>query len=69
MPKDKAASGPAAKSSAKHKVAKPIVLERTGVLWAIDADGGLQILNGEEGEATMVDFYGLYWNVKVGPKK
>ena len=46
-----------------------MLLERTGVLWAIDGDGGLQILNGEESEATAVDYYGLYWNAKAGPKK
>ena len=69
MPKDKAASGPTSKSSAKPKGTKPIVLEKTGLLWAIDSDGGLQILNGEESEATSVDYYGLYWNAKAGPKK
>ena len=46
-----------------------MLLERTGVLWAIDKDGGLQILNGEESVATAVDYYGLYWNAKLGPKK
>ena len=69
MPKDKAASAPTSKSSAKPKGTKPIVLEKTGLLWAIDSDGGLQILNGEESEATSVDYYGLYWNAKAGPKK
>ena len=68
MPKDKATSGPTSKSSAKPKGTKPIVLEKTGVLWAIDADGGLQILN-DEGDATMIDYYGLYWNARAGPKK
>ena len=57
------------KKGEKPKTAKPVLLERTGVLWAIDGDGGLQILNGEESEATAVDYYGLYWNAKVGPKK
>jgi hypothetical protein len=69
MPKDQAASGPTSKSSKKLKGTKPIVVEKTGLLWAIDSDGGLQILNGEESEATMVDYYGLYWNAKAGPKK
>ena len=46
-----------------------MLLERTGVLWAIDKDGGLQILNAEESVATAVDYYGLYWNAKLGPKK
>ena len=69
MPATKPASGPASKSSTKPKGTKAIVVEKTGLLWAIDADGGLQILNGEESEATMVDYYGLYWNAKAGPKK
>ena len=35
-----------------------------------DRRGGImQILNGEDSEATMVDCYGLYWNAKAGPKK
>ena len=46
-----------------------MLLERTGVLWAIDKDGGLQILNAEESVATDFDYYGLYWNAKLGPKK
>ena len=50
------------KTTAKPKAHKKVQLERTGVLWAIDPDGGLQILNGQETEATAVDYYGLYWN-------
>ena len=69
MPPSKPASGPAAKAAPKPKGTKAMVLERTGVLWTIDAEGGLQILNGEDSEATMVDYYGLYWNAKAGPKK
>ena len=69
MPKDKTSSVTTAKPTAKPKAAKTMLLERTGVLWAIDKDGGLQILNAEESVATAVDYYGLYWNVKMGPKK
>ena len=69
MPSEKASSRPIPKVGGKPKPAKPALLERTGVLWAIDGDGGLQLLNGEESEATAVDYYGLYWNVKAGPKK
>ncbi len=69
MPSDKPSSGPTSKPSTKPKPIKKVQLERTGVRWAIDADGGLQILNGQESEATAVDYYGLYWNAKAGPKK
>ena len=69
MPSGKASSVTNAKASGKPKGAKTMLLERTGVLWAIDKDGGLQILNGEESVATAVDYYGLYWNAKLGPKK
>ena len=48
-------SGPTSKPPTKPKPAKKVQLERTGVLWAIDQEGGLQILNGEEREATAVD--------------
>ena len=69
MPSGKASSVTNAKSTGKPKAAKTTLLERTGVLWAIDKDGGLQILNAEESVATAVDYYGLYWNAKLGPKK
>ena len=69
MPSDKPSVGPTSKPSTKPKPAKKVQLERTGVLWAIDPEGGLQILNGEESEANAVDYYGLYWNAKAGPKK
>ena len=69
MPSGKASSVTNAKVTGKPKAAKTMLLERTGVLWAIDKDGGLQILNAEESVATAVDYYGLYWNAKLGPKK
>ena len=66
MPSEKSASKAMPKKGEKPKTAKPVLLERTGVLWAIDGDGGLQLLNGEESEATAVDYCGLYWNAKAG---
>ena len=69
MPSEKASSQAIPKKTGKPTPVKTTLLERTGVLWTIDGDGGLQLLNGEESESTHVDYYGLYWNAKLGPKK
>ena len=69
MPKGNSTDKPIPKTTGKAKLAKVAVLERTGLLWAIDKEGGLQILNAEESVATHVDYFGLYWNAKLGPKK
>ena len=67
MPPSKPASGPAAKAAPKPKGTNGSGEDGSAL---DDRRGGiLQILNGEDSEATMVDCYGLYWNAKAGPKK
>ena len=69
MSLSKLASGTTSKPASKTKAHKKVLAERTGELWTLDPEGGLQILDGSDETATAVDYFGLFWGVKAGPKK